>query len=367
MRHLVLCVGILFVSVCLLTLRADDPVPPVAAPRPHTFTLEARVRLREALTALEMQTGVHVEDETTSGDRQISLDCKSLTFWQAIDAIASSSDTAAYLYPRNGRITLVERPRGHLTPQVSYDGFFRCAVKKIVASRDLETGHHSCTVSLEVAWEPQLQPLFLETRPAELKLADDQMRPIPVQPDGSSVASVDGRMSLVTDVQLPGLPRSAVKIGSLRGQFHVIAPTKMLLFRFPALDELAKAAADSPARNPEIEKVRCRIAKVDLLRDRWTVRVALDYPPGNKELESYQSWVVNNEMVLVSEDGKRRLPASDYVLESATTTRAVLSYHFRDRDRQPRGKPEDWRLTYRAPAAIIEWPVRFSFKDIPLP
>jgi hypothetical protein len=365
MRRFILCV----VGFALATpaLHADEPSPALPAPRPKSFTLHGRVPLRDALSALTTQTGIQVEDQTGRGDRVVAVDCDTVPFWQAIDAIAAAADAGVYLYPRNGRITLVERRAGREAPLVSYDGFFRCTLKKIVASRDLETGQESCTLSIEVAWEPQLEPLLLETRAADLKLTDDRMRPIPVQPDGSSVAPIDGRMSLVTDIHLPGLPRSASKIGSLTGQFHVVGPTKMLTFRFDSLDTLAKAAANSPTRNLEMEKVRCSLAKVDLLRDRWTVRVALDYPPGNKQLESYQSWVVNNEMVLVSADGKRRLAASDYVLETATTTRAVISYHFRDREKPSRGKPEDWRLTYKTPAAIVEWPVRFSFKDIPLP
>jgi hypothetical protein len=367
MRRVLFCLAGVVLTGISPAVSDEPPRPASAAPRPHLFTLRQRISLRDALAALATQTGVRVEDQTTHGDRMIPLDCGGVSFWQALDAIAAAADAEPYLYPRSGRITLVQRRSGHEAPLVSYDGGFRCCLKKIVASRDLETGHKTCTISVEAAWEPQLQPLFLETRPADLRLSDDRMQAIAVQPDGSSVAPVDGRMSLLTEIQLPGLPRSAARIGSLAGQFHVIGPTKMLTFRFDSLDALAKEPADSPARSAEQEKVRCRIGKVVLTRDHWTVQVALDYPPGNKELESYQSWVVNNEMVLVSEDGKRRLPASDYVLETATTTRAVLSYHFRDREKQPRGKPEEWRLAYRTPAAIIEWPVRFSFKDIPLP
>jgi hypothetical protein len=106
---------------------------------------------------------------------------------------------------------------------------------------------------------------------------------------------------------------------------------------------------------------------VVLDRDRWTVTVALDYPPGGKELDSYQSWVVNNEMVLESKDGKRRLARSNYVVESASPRRAVVSYHFRDTDKGRRGRPEDWKLLYRAPASVIELPITFRFKDVPLP
>jgi hypothetical protein len=236
----------------------------------------------------------------------------------------------------------------------------------VVTAHDLDTGDDRCTVFLEVAWEPGLLPLYLETRPQELRLLDDKRRPVPVSTDGSSLAPVDGRISLISEVQIPSLPRSSPRIGLLEGRLNVIAPSKMLTFHFDALDRLDKAGPDAPERRQTQEGVVCRLGKIVLARDRWTVQVVLDYPPGNRPLESYQSWVVNNELVLEGRDGKHQLASSDYVLESSTPRRAVLSYHFRDRDRQVRGRPEDWNLSYRTPASVVEWPVRFSFKDVPL-
>jgi hypothetical protein len=162
-------------------------------------------------------------------------------------------------------------------------------------------------------------------------------------------------------VTLPVLPRTARAIGLFEGTLSVIGPSKMLTFSFDTLDRLEKGVTQQK------EGVTCRISRMVLARDHWTIQVTLDYPLGNKELESYQSWVVNNEMTLQSLDGKKQLLSRDYVLESASPQKAVLSYHFRDKDNQMRGRPEDWRLTYRTPAAIVEWPVRFSFKDVPLP
>jgi hypothetical protein len=338
----------------------------LSGPRPRPFTLHSdRVPLSKALAELTRQTGVHVEDRRGGPEALIAVHCDNASFWQALDAIATAADAGVYLYPRSGRVTLVKPPAHR--PPVSYDGFFRCALKKVVASRDLESGTGTCTVFLEVAWEPSLQPLLLETRPQELRLLDEQMRPVPVAADGSAQAPVDGRISLVTELQLPALPRSARRIGLLEGRLSVVAPTRMLTFAFDSPAALARAEAGAPELQHTEDGVTCRITKVLLSPERWTVQVTLDYPPGNKELESYQSWVVNNELALVSPDGKRRLVSTDYVLESATPRRAVLSYHFRDRDGRPRGRPEDWRLTYRAPASVVEWPVHFSFKDVPLP
>ncbi|HZY83374.1 MAG TPA: hypothetical protein VFE78_00975, partial [Gemmataceae bacterium] len=288
------------------------------------------------------------------------------TFWQALDRIAAAAQARVDLQP-SGRIALVTPAAAYRRPPVSYDGPFRFTLKKVMASRDLESDASQYGATLEAAWEPGLLPLFLETRPQGLRLVDDKGNAVPAPEPGSSAAPVDGRTSLTFDVALPPLPRSAARVRLLEGTLSAVVPSKMLTFTFPALDQLDKTAADAPERRQTQEGVGCRVSKVVLAKDRWTVQVSLDYPPGGKRLESYQSGVVNNEMVLEGKDGKVRLPSSDYFLENASPRRAVISYHFRDKGRQARGKPGDWRVVYRTPAALVEVPVRFSFKDVPLP
>ncbi len=333
-------------------------------PRPRTFTLQAdHVPLSQALAELTKQTGIRVEDHRGAGDTQITVQCDRVPFWQALDRIAEAAGASVYLYPRSGRITLV--PRTPARPPLSYDGFFRCALKKIVASRDLESGAAGCTLFLEVAWEPGLQPLLLETRPQDMRILDEHKRPVATPDEGSAPAAVDGRISILTEIQLPALPRTDQSIGLFEGRLNVVAPTHMLQFTFEPPTQLARTSAGAAQLQQTREGVTCQIGKVNLAPDHWTVQVILDYPAGNKELESYQSWVVNNELALVSPDGKSRASSTEYVLESSTPRRAVLSYHFRPRNGH--ALPADWRLTYRTPAAIIEWPVRFSFKNVPLP
>jgi hypothetical protein len=360
--------GLIGLAILTAALPADEPAPALPPPQPRLFTLDAdKVPVSKALDELARQTGVRVEDRRGEGDPAVAVHLRAVPFWQALDAIASAARARVYLYPRSGRITLVKAPPGSHYPPVSHDGFFRCALKKVGNTLDLESGADVCTVWVEVAWEPALQPLLLETRPQELRLVDDRGKVIPTAPEGSAQAPVNGRTSLLCEFQVPALPRSAAGIGLLEGRLAVVAPTKMLTFTFETLDRLDKAGAGGPARQIVQEGVTCRVSKLVLTPERWTVQVTLDYPPGNKQLESYQSWVVNNELALESLDGKRRVPAASYVLENATPRRAVLSYHFVDRDRFARGRPEDWRLTYRTPAAVVEWPVRFSFKDVRLP
>lgn len=350
--------------------------PPAAAlkmPATKVVTLpDGKMSLRQALDEIARQTSIRVEDARGLADHPLRLSLKQTAFWQAVDGIADAENARVAVFPTSGRIMLDNRTPHYRLPPICYDGRFRLAVKKVTAVRDAdrtddapERGH--TTIAIEAAWDPELQPLYLETRPHDVRMVDDKQIVHTIPDDGSSLAPVDGRIATTLDVSLPPLPRTIGKIKSLEGRLSMIGPSKMLTFAFERFDKLAKANAGDPERTLMQEGVTCRIREVKLAAEHWTIQVELRYPPGMKQLDSNQSWVVNNEMALVALDGKTRFPSSHYVLTSATPGHAVLSYHFRDKGGQTRGKPRDWKLSYRTPADLIEAPIRFAFKDIPLP
>ena len=104
-------------------------------------------------------------------------------------------------------------------------------------------------------------------------------------------------------------------------------------------------------------------------QDRWTVEVGLRYPPDMPKFESFQSWVRNSEIHLEKVDTKQRFPNNGNLSENVVGNRAVISYHFIDEPKKMlvRGKPGEWRLVYQTPAAIVEMPIPFEFKDLARP
>jgi hypothetical protein len=358
--------AVLFAVPLLLVLQAA-PTPPIT-PERKTVTLHGEgIPFSQALAELVKQTGIRVEDLRGPSEETIRLDWKDKPFWPALHALAAASKARVRLYPSSGRIVLDKRGPKDREPPICYDGRFRISVKKVAAMRDLEDGGGATHFVLEVAWDPELLPLYLETRPRNLRWTDDRNKTHAQPEEGSSLAPVDGLIALPLDLHLPLLPRGVTTLRTLQGELSMIGPSKMLTFTFDRLDRLANAKANDPERQLQQEKVTCRILDVKLLRDRWTVRLALDYPPGMKQLDTNQSWVVNNEMTLESLDGKKHVASTNYGVESATSRRAVLSYHFRDRGLVGRGKPEAWRVRYRTPANLIEVPIQFAFHDVPLP
>jgi hypothetical protein len=327
-------------------------------PAPRLATVQGeRLPLKTVLTQLDQQTSNAVMDQMDDPDPVLDLDLKQVTFWKALDAIADKAGARVDLHPREGGIALAKRHAGLHPPLISYSGLFRTTLNSISAKLDLETNARHYIGSLEVAWEPHLLPLLLETRPRSLIVRDDAGRPIASDSSASSLAPVDGRTSLAFEVPLPPVARSVGKLSLVEGEFYAVAPTKMLAFTFDSLDQ---------RQNLTQEGVVCRISKVVTAEDHWSIEIALDYPEGNVKLDSYQSWVVNNEIHLESKDGADKFPSSSYLLEESTSRHAVLTYNFNDKEKIKRGLTE-WKLVYRTPALVVKVPITFSFKDVPLP
>jgi hypothetical protein len=326
------------------------------------------ITLAKALAEIHRQTGITVADDSGKPERTIALDLNQATFWQAVDAVAAAGRLKSVI--GDGTVRLVARRPADRLPPASYDGDFRVRVLRTTATRDLDSDRSQCAVALEVAWTPTLRPLFLESQVQELRVRDQGNKPVAVTEEPSSLVPVDGKSSYSIDLLLPGFPRAAGSIGELSGKLTAIAPSKMLAFRFDGnLKTLNDAVADGALRRLTQDDVVCRLARIKLERDRWSVSVALDYPEGRLRFESFQaaSLVANNELMLMSKDGKRSLSPTGYVVEHVTSRRALVTYHFTDGKRSTRGAAETWQVQYRAPARIVSVPFRFTFRNVPLP
>jgi hypothetical protein len=363
------CLAALLLAI--LACAGQDRERPAVQPAVRRVDLhENRISLTGALAEIRRQTGVTIADDSEQPEQAISLDLRQATFWQAVDAVAAAGKLKTVVSERDGTVRLVPRRPADRLPPTSYDGDFRVRVLRTTGTRDFDSDRAQCTVSLEVAWTPTLRPLFLESQVQELQVRDQSNRPVAVNAEPSSLVAVDGRLSHPIDLLLPGFSRADRVIGELSGKLSAIAPSKILAFRFDAnLKALDEAAAGGEVRRLTLDDVTCRLATIKLERNRWSISVGLEYPEGSLHLESFQaaSLVVNNELALSSKDGKRTLSPSSNVVEYVTSRKALVTYHFTDGPRAKRGTSETWYVQYRAPARIVSVPLRFTFRNVPLP
>jgi hypothetical protein len=351
----------------LFLCQAAAPAQPAPTVVPRTATLKGQaIPLGTALAELSRQTGIQVRNRrSTRAEPKLNLTLERTSFWQALDTIAGQAAAGVSLYQPDGSIALVDPPANPLP--VSHSGIFRSAARRLSVSRDLETGAHSCTVALEIAWEPWFQPFLLEVKSYSATMgANPRGKPVVVSRQGTGQMPVNGRTAVEVELTLPAPDRLVPAMDALKGSFTVIGPTTMHTVRF---DHLAAKDAKPVTKTPEdgITVTLKRLTVVDT--DRWEAEIALAYPPGGPRFESFQSWLVNNRIFL--EKGKRRFtprPADERILR-LTPTQAVIQYYFvEEAGKTPRlGSPGDWDLIYITPGRIVEVPATFAFKDLRLP
>jgi hypothetical protein len=355
-----------------LALRAAEPagrapatVPPPGDLVPQTFTLQGEVPLSKALAALAEQTGNVVEDRRqTKTDPKLTLHLQQTPFWQALDTLAREVGARVSLHQKGGRIALVDGPR-HEVP-TSYSGWFRVRLLRLTAVRDLDTQAHYYLSELEVAWEPRFQPYLLETGASNLAMTDEKGQAAPAADAGTGKAPVAGRSELTFPLRLPALPRSADRIGLLKGSFSAVGPSSMLRFEF---DQLQPIAQPGQARKQTQQGVTVELRELRVDENLGTVGLVLTAPAGGANFESFQSWVGNNEINLEKKGGGARfLPNGGYESGDQTGPKVMLRYRFEDKPNKPvLDHLGDWKLVYRTPGKIIEVPVPFEFMNVPLP
>jgi hypothetical protein len=351
-----------------------DEVPKDLVPR--LFTMEGKdLPLAKVLTALAEQTGNAVADRRASREEgaKVSLKLKNVTFWQALDAIAKAIDARVSMSDREAKIALVDGP--FLALPVSYDGLFRVTVTRIDLTHQIDADNRFGIIYLEIAWEPRFQPLMMKTKVDSLDIQDDKGRSVDVPDSGEGTAPVGKRQAATLQVRINAPLRSAGQLKVFKGKISAIGPSKMLTFTF---DKLAKI---DPARS-KTELTEVQDGVVLHLRELmpegqsgdqvWKIGLLLEYPADGPKFESFQSWLVNNDIFLQKEkDGIRQKfpPNLGYETDDSTENKAIIRYSFGDEPEKNLllGKFSDWKLIYKTPGKISELTIPFEFKDVPLP
>jgi hypothetical protein len=327
---------------------------------PRLLTLPPQpITAAQFLAQLEKQTGNAVVDRRTGKhDQPLALEFDKVPFWQALDQFAARAGCGYTAYGNDGGVALVDTARRYQF--VSYHGITRTAIKRRAVAQDSDTDAATCTIHLDVAWEPRFQPFYLGVGPATVNYVPRGVaKELKAQAPGRGQLSVAGRSAVEVELHLPAPPRQSPAIASLEGSIKFIGPSKMLTFRFADIKTNAVL---------EQQEVSVRLTKVKEGLDRLLIDVQIDNPEGTPVFETYQTWLDNNRISLVKGDGGKRhmwSPEPNETVLVETNRRAVVQYAFAVT--KSKGKLADWTLVYRTPGRIVEMTVPYRFKDVPLP
>jgi hypothetical protein len=369
-----------FAFCCLFlvtAVRADDkPKSPVDAPATVTakkVTIQQKdISISQALAELAKQSGNEVDDRRQGKeDVKLKLDLKGVTFWQALDAIAKAADANVSLFEKDMKVALVDGP--FLALPTSYDNLFRMRIKKIDIFQNLETDTRQAKFEMEIAWEPHFQPLFIEGQADDLYIEDDKGRTVELPEPNRGQASASKRNAVVVVVTTNAPQRNATSLKMLKGKLTITGPSEMLNFTWDKLAKIDKKADYRKKTDKNVSVTLRELRQEGAAGDQvWTVGLYLEYPADGPKFESFQNWIVNNEIHFVREkDGlKQQLPPNlGYNTDDQSDTNALISYRFGDEpDRKVfLGKFSDWTLVYKTPGRVLEMPIKFEFKNLNLP
>ena len=175
----------------------------------------------------------------------------------------------------------------------------------VLAKRELRSSSPpALQVSLEVAWEPRLQPIAVKQRMADLKVLDSS---------GGSLAAEDpqaekeafprlGSSAVEMDIALAMPARPLKEIASLKGSLRAMMLGKVETFKF---DNLLKGKQE--------KRIAAATVTLDEVRkngDTWEVFVRLRFDDAGDALESHRNWALQNEAYLEDAKGKPIQPDS---------------------------------------------------------
>ncbi len=212
----------------------------------------------------------------------------------------------------------------------------------------------------------------MDTQPADVVLQDDKGRAVEVPESTMGKGFVSKKIATDILARVPAPQRSANHIGLLKGKLSITGPVKMVTVTFDQLSKIEKGkGARKETKDGVTVHLRELISDGDENDQSWTVGLQLEYAVEGVKLESFQSSVLNNDIYLEKEkDGIKQLfPPNGGQETPGDDPGGLVRYRFNDQPERKLilGKFSDWKLVYRVPGKLVELPIPFEFKEIPLP
>jgi hypothetical protein len=327
-------------------------------------TLQGKMPLANILVSLQQQTGNAISTSRLEGsrgvlDREFEMDGKQTPFWPALDQHLAKAGLAVYPYGEHGSIelTAASEPQSALAAQhVCYAGPLRFEVVGLVAQRSLRPQSGTLKIEIETAWEPRLAPISLKQRMNDVQAIDDRGRRLTLDAPEATLEIPVSRGPIASRVILPMAlpPREAKAIAELRGTVSVLAPGPRGTFRFADL-----------VRGQRVVK---RMAGVSVMLEGATklektleIRVLVRFDDAGDALASHRTWIFNNPALLEASDGKTIRPDSvNPTRQTADEVGIALIFPI---DRAA----NDYAFVYQTPTMVLNAPLEYRFRDIPLP
>lgn len=335
------------------------------AARASRVTLRAdELPLSEVLSALSRQSGNTLRDFRAefgqqAHDPKLTLHLEEVPFWRALDEVLDQAQLTVYPYAGKNELTLINRGE-EARPRLAaaaYAGPFRVAPRSVVATRDLtRQGDAVLQLGLEIAWEPRLQPVIVKQPLENLEAVDDRGEALAVAtPEAVLESQVQSGLCIAgLQMQWSAPPRTAKTIARLRGEMQVVLPGPPHSFRFTQLDQPGRKQQRRGAATVFID----RVVKNNNV---WQVHTRVRFEEAFGALESHRDWFTHLQPVLLSPEGES-VALAGWVGPGLGQREFSIVYNF-----ALPGGIAGHTFVFEAPTMILEVPVAYELRDIPLP
>jgi hypothetical protein len=332
--------------------------------QPSRLTLKGSYAVTEILGEIEKQTGNRIVDVRAqmgqpASDQTIEVDFQDAEFWPAFDQVLDQAGLTTYEFTGEPRTlgVVMRGNTGSRSERAVYRGVFRMEPVEVFAQKNLRaTQDGALRVRMNVMWEPRVAPIVVRQAYSDLAVATDDGSTIEISmPQAAAEVPVQNTVAGI-DLTLPmSLPqRSARAIESLTGKLMVTIPGREESFEFTDLVN---------ARNVSQSKAGVRVT-LERTRKNGSVhefRVRLELLDPNDSFQSHMNWAANNTVQLIG-PGDQVIDNPNFEQYLERQREVGFAYLF-----PLDGDPAGYRLVYRTPVAILNVPVEYELKNIPLP
>jgi hypothetical protein len=322
--------------------------------------------LADVLAEFEQQTGNRVIDyrgefAEEPPEKRVTVKVTDEPFWSALDRVLDEVNMSPYPYAEEGALALVERPEGTLRRfgRANYAGPFRIEPTNVAARRGLRNPEESgAEVTLELAWEPRLQPVALAQVASDLAVKSDDELDVPSTSDDVvfdvEVPSDSQGAEVTLPLKLPA--REAAELASVKGRFRALVPGRVVDVKF---GDLASAQDETQ----EIGGVKVTLTRAVKNQALWEFHVSVAVSPLEDGGQPARGWMFQNTAYLEDAVGER-LEHLGFETTMQTDEETGFAYFYE----LPEGADiGDYKWVYRTPTSLVNLPVEFELSDIPLP
>ncbi len=321
-------------------------------------TLSGKMNVTDALAEIAKQTGnkVSFESSDAAPNKEIELKADKQAFWEVMDDVMIQASLRMNPYSSTEGVVLIPDDTVIPGPEPHFNGPFQITAVSTQATKPFSAGGDGrLDVSLQVAWEPRLKPIFIEVPMKEMKVQvgsdefpglNPEANPeIPVNPEGAAAQ---------IDLQFPRLPRSAEKIDKLTGEIVVAVPSEKHKYVFEKF-------ANGKRQSEKFGQVTVTLENARRNGSVFEMRILAEFQAAQGALDSFRGWILSNRAYLL--DAKQnRLENVGLNTYSVSGNSVGVAFLF-----QINSDPNDYTLVYESPGMITRQNVKFELNDIELP